>query len=303
MEGISIIIPVYNSGHYLREAVESVNVQNLTAPYEIIIVDDGSTDLVTRRALMDLAEGQNVTIIKHCNNKGAPAARNTAIRQAKYDFIFPLDSDDRIATPNETLGGVSFIQRAYDLLIADPNLDVVYSDVHMFGNGDKTYRFPPFSEKNFLERCSIWINGMHRKETSLQMGGYDETLDGVEDFAYWARMIQFVNESKNRSLKVKNTEDASYEYRKYERAPVVDHVTGWRHLIHRFPDLYGTHYPDIDLDKLPLWFSFREAQRAKGKIEIDLGEKFQIVASNQNVFARAPVAPCRQLLRILDAAK
>lgn len=92
---ISIIIPCYNDGKYIREAVSSALSQ--TYPHiEIIIVDDYSTDPYTQTILSQLAQ-EGITVIKtQSGKKGLPAARNTGIAQASGVYILPLDADDKI---------------------------------------------------------------------------------------------------------------------------------------------------------------------------------------------------------------
>src|SRR4051812_30684422 len=91
---ISIVIPCYNSGQFLPDAIESVRSYNGKHSYEIIIVDDGSTD----EATLTLLEGLSVDscVVLHQPNKGPAAARNTAIRHSKGEYILFLDSDNKI---------------------------------------------------------------------------------------------------------------------------------------------------------------------------------------------------------------
>lgn len=89
----SVIIPVYNVEEYLPKCVESVLGQVARAPFEILLVDDGSTD--GSGALCDeLAHGDDRIQVIHQPNKGASTARNTGLRAAKGEYILFLDSDD-----------------------------------------------------------------------------------------------------------------------------------------------------------------------------------------------------------------
>lgn len=88
----SIIIPVYNTALYLRQCVESVLQQTYTN-FEIILVDDGSTD--TSPELCDqLEQEDNRILVIHQANGGASVARNSALARVSGDIIFFLDSDD-----------------------------------------------------------------------------------------------------------------------------------------------------------------------------------------------------------------
>lgn len=89
----SVIIPVYNVEEYLPKCVESVLRQNASAPFEILLVDDGSTD--GSGALCDeLARGDDRIQVIHQPNKWLSAARNTGLRAASGEYVLFLDSDD-----------------------------------------------------------------------------------------------------------------------------------------------------------------------------------------------------------------
>ena len=94
MSAISVIIPVYNVEKYLNACIESVLSQSFN-DYEIILVDDGSTD--NSGALCDefAAKYDSISVI-HQENKGLGGARNTGIDAAKGSYILFLDSDDTI---------------------------------------------------------------------------------------------------------------------------------------------------------------------------------------------------------------
>ena len=89
-ELISVVIPTYNYGHFVTEAVDSVLAQTYRH-YEVVVVDDGSTD-DTRARLAPY--GDRIRYI-HQENQGLSAARNTGIRAARGGVIGLLDSDDK----------------------------------------------------------------------------------------------------------------------------------------------------------------------------------------------------------------
>ncbi|MBQ9058155.1 MAG: glycosyltransferase family 2 protein [Atopobiaceae bacterium] len=91
---VSIIMPVYNVDSYLRRSIQSVQNQTLR-DFEMIIVDDGSTD--GSAAIADRAADRDIRIdVLHTPNQGAPAARNTALKRATGEYIFFMDADDWI---------------------------------------------------------------------------------------------------------------------------------------------------------------------------------------------------------------
>ena len=98
MTKLSIIIPCYNCEKTLKEAFDSCFTQNISEQeFEIIMVDDGSSDK-TRVLMMTLASSKtNVKTFFHDKNRGGGAARNTGIKQSSGTFIFCLDSDNILA--------------------------------------------------------------------------------------------------------------------------------------------------------------------------------------------------------------
>ncbi len=116
---VSVIIPVYNTGEYLREAIDSVLAQTLDS-VETIVVDDGSTD---DSAGIIAEYGDRVTVISK-KNAGQAAARNDALKIAGGRYIYFMDSDDWIDPDT--------LERCYDLCERD-NLDFCFFDAVSFG--------------------------------------------------------------------------------------------------------------------------------------------------------------------------
>lgn len=88
---VSVIIPVYNRAATVMDAVQSVLAQTYPT-FELLIVDDGSID--NSLELISSLDDPRIRIIRHANNKGAAAARNTGIREARNQVVAFLDSDD-----------------------------------------------------------------------------------------------------------------------------------------------------------------------------------------------------------------
>lgn len=171
---ISIVIPCYNHGQYIDEAIQSVE-EYKEKNYEIIIVNDGSTDEFTNQRLKELkAKGYHVIFQ---DNQGLGATRNNAIRLAKGKYILPLDADNKIKP--------DLISKGIKILDANSSISIVYSDRQIFGNSKeivKTGRFElPFLLKgNYIDTCAVY-----RKKVWDDVGGYDETLRAWEDWDFW----------------------------------------------------------------------------------------------------------------------
>lgn len=273
--GVSVIIPTYNSVNTLKESILSVLSQNFHGNYELIVVDDASQDntqdILVEIVPMVLDAGASIKIITLAKNLGSSAARNVGLANAHYDLIMPFDADDLFLATKESPNSISFMQKAYDILESDKLTDVVFCDIRNFGAINNVHIFPEFDPKTYLEKCTIWMPGMHRKETSLAIGGWDTTLRTVQDFAYWAKMLQF-KEQQNRTLKAVRIPEPLYLYRRYpikdtnhdSALTIFNHKLGWQLLIERFPDLYRKYFPDITLQNMPEYFERNElATRSK----------------------------------------
>src|SRR5665647_114105 len=111
---VTVIIPCYNQGKFLSDTINSILIQ--TYPYfEIIIVNDGSTDVETLEVL-DQCKWDKTSIF-HIENSGVSIARNTAISHAKGKYILPLDGDDIIAP--------TYLEKAVKVLESKPDVKVI----------------------------------------------------------------------------------------------------------------------------------------------------------------------------------
>ena len=177
---ISIIIPCYNHGQYLKEAIESVELCEDKELYELIIMNDGSTDPGTVQILQQLAdEGYHVINQK---NQGLGAARNNAIRIASGEYILPLDSDNKIRP--------EYIFKSIQLLDLHPEIAMVYGDAKYFGEQSGIFKAGEFNLQklmlgNFIDACAVY-----RKSVWQSVGGYDEQMPvmGFEDWDIWLNM-------------------------------------------------------------------------------------------------------------------
>jgi glycosyltransferase involved in cell wall biosynthesis len=111
---ISVITPCYNHARYISDNILSVMAQDI--PHEHIIVNDGSTDKVEE--ILNSLNDPNIKVIHHEKNMGLCAARNTAIRAAKGEFIVPLDADDMF-TPDS-------LSVRWKVFMAFSGLDIVH---------------------------------------------------------------------------------------------------------------------------------------------------------------------------------
>ncbi len=178
MVKVSVIIPCYNQGHYLKDAVNSV-LSSTFRDYEIIIVNDGSTDDSAK--YIDALDYPNVIKINQ-PNQGVSQARNNAILRASGQYILPLDADDKISA--------SYIESAVNSLEQDKDLVIVYCDAEFFGDKQGKWNLPKFSMKCMLRSNMIFVSAFFRKEDWEKVNGYDEAMEsGLEDWEFWISIL------------------------------------------------------------------------------------------------------------------
>lgn len=175
MDLVSIIIPCYNSGATVGQTVASVQAQ--TWPnIEIIVIDDGSTDPLTREVLAGLAD---VTVVRQPNS-GLPAARNAGFRAAHGKFVLPLDADDWIDP--------EMIAVLMQAIRSAGHTGFAYCDAQLEGEASgvlqKSYNFFEQLSLNQLPYCLLMP-----KQLWAEAGGYDETMrQGYEDWEFNIRL-------------------------------------------------------------------------------------------------------------------
>jgi O-antigen biosynthesis protein len=175
---VSVVIPCYNYGKYVEEAIDSVlnqTFQNL----EIIIVDDGSTDHDTIELLRKLSKPK--TRIIRTSNQGPSAARNNGIREAKGKYICCLDADDMLKP--------TYIEKCI-ILMEEGNLDVAYSWMKEFGNSNLIWQTTEFELENLIRANCCIVSAVFKRSIWNNIGGYDETMQGYEDWDFWVNVAK-----------------------------------------------------------------------------------------------------------------
>ena len=175
---LSILIPCYNAGRYLPEALESIISYPDKDFYEIIIVNDGSTDSATI-SLLNSLEKQGYQIINQ-ENKGPAAARNAAAKNAKGKYLLLLDSDNKVRH--------NYITKGVKVLEEMPDISIIHGRPFFFGEiaSSRIFETGKFDMSkilngNYIDTCTII-----RKSAWDELEGQDaESL--VEDWELWIR--------------------------------------------------------------------------------------------------------------------
>lgn len=178
---VSIVIPCFNHGKFLPEAVASVTKIGRD-DIELIVVDDGSTDKGTVREV-DKLVAQGIKVIRQ-ENKGVAAARNVGILASRGEYLFPLDADDRLRS--------GWIDRGIGILDSDPQVGVVYGDAECFGIRTGRWHVGPFDPDRLLHTNYIHCSALYRRSVWEQNDGYDGTMpvQGAEDWDFWLGALE-----------------------------------------------------------------------------------------------------------------
>jgi glycosyltransferase involved in cell wall biosynthesis len=209
-EDVTVVIPCFNHGRFLGEAVASALGQS-GGPPRVVVVDDGSTDPATERAVAELPDG--VELVRQAN-AGPAAARNAGIERSETPLLMMLDADDRL-TPDaiDTLRGP---------LEAHDDVGYCYGVMRLFGEWSGELRFPDFDPYKLLYRSIAGASlGLIRRVAWEEAGRFDPEVGGYEDWDFTMSAL----EAGWRGLQV---DKVTLEYRKHERSGNAEHRTAYR---------------------------------------------------------------------------
>lgn len=175
---VSIVIPCYNQGAYIQETVSSVLGQTY-ANREIIIVNDGSADNSDEIIQGIISKNPEIKYISSTNG-GVSKARNTGISAATGEIILPLDADDLI--------NPEYIQLAVKEFENDPELIIVTAKGRFFGKEEGDWNLEEFSMKKMLHGNVIFCPSFFKKSDWEKIGGFDETMNHLEDWDFYIRL-------------------------------------------------------------------------------------------------------------------
>jgi hypothetical protein len=198
---VSVIIPCYNQATYLTDTINALFDQEYCA-YELIIINDGSTDNTDEIASSLAKKYSQIKYIKQ-KNSGLGAARNTGLRHSSGTYIQFLDADD-ILSPDKIMAQVN------DFL-TDPSIDISYTNYLCFDDTDREkewiYSRVKLGEdagldliKNWEKELSIPVHCFLFKKSSIEGIFFDESLPNHEDWSFHlqvaARKLKYIHTIK-----------------------------------------------------------------------------------------------------------
>ncbi len=258
---ISIITPYYNTKDYIKQTAYSV--LNQTFPYwEWIIINDGSTEEGTKETLEEISKLDSRIKIITRENKGRIETRDEAIKLAKTELIFILDSDDQI---DETM-----LECAYWSLKTNPDATWAYADMVNFDGKEflwkKVFDLEVEKRENILPVCALI-----KKQALLDVGGYGVVDKDVhEDWHLWLRLLEkkhipirmnfygfwYRNKKEGGILASINSDKQKDAHAKREIAKQADKITGDLEAIQfpiPFAPNYDTYPYKFEWDRKPIY--------------------------------------------------
>jgi glycosyltransferase involved in cell wall biosynthesis len=200
MSSVSVVIPCYNYGHFLHDAVRSVLDDQPGVDVRVLVIDDASSDDSVEVARAIAAHDERVVVSEHAANRGHIVTYNEGLLDwADGDYTVLLSADDQL-TPGA-------LHRAVDLLDVNPSVGFVYGHPLHFQHGTPLPRARTtvrgwsvwdghwWLERNFRSAHSYITSPEVVVRTSLQksVGGYDQQLPHTGDMEMWLRLATYAN--------------------------------------------------------------------------------------------------------------
>lgn len=177
---VSVVITYYNRSSVIADTIGSLEKQSFV-DFEVILVDDGSSEPNTDKVLKDLAEiDLNLTVIRQ-KNAGVAVARNVGMAKARGRYIVSLDSDDMFDP--------LYIEKCVAALEVDRTSDIATTSIKTFGVVEENIdhnKFDPFKQ---LDNNQLITSALFRREALESSTGYTSDL-GYEDWEFWITLIE-----------------------------------------------------------------------------------------------------------------
>ena len=186
MTQISVMVPVFNYGGYVTEALESVRAQTIDA-LDLVVVDDCSTDDLLAVALAWAKEQartgrfNRIVVMRNHVNCGLARTRNAGFDAAETDFVVPLDADNRLL-PEFCTRTMETLRRSCAAF--------AYTKIQCFGDHDHLIGTNAFSQMRFSQANYIDAMALVAKWAWAAVGGYTHIQHGWEDYDFWCCCVE-----------------------------------------------------------------------------------------------------------------
>lgn len=183
---LTVLMPSYNAGAFLREAVDSVLKQSYT-DFEFLIINDGSTD--DTKAILATYTDPRIRVV-HQENMGLVASLNKGIELAKGEYIARFDADD-VCYPQRLMQQMSFLEQNPEYVLIGGEADYMTEEgEHIFkfefkGYTDEEIRAEQFKDCPFIHSTVVFL-----KKAVQDVGGYNPRAITFEDHQLWKKVSE-----------------------------------------------------------------------------------------------------------------
>jgi glycosyltransferase involved in cell wall biosynthesis len=182
---ISVLMPVYNGGKYIREAIDSVLNQTFV-DFELIVVNDGSTD--DTQDQLNTYHDSRIRVFNQ-KNGGVSAALNTGLKHANARYIARFDADD-VCYPNR-------LEKQYQFMEEHPDFVLIGSDAdYMSEQGEFLFKYINIGHSNeeiqarIKDYCPfVHSSVFYRRDIIIECGSYEVNAHTFEDYFLWLKVV------------------------------------------------------------------------------------------------------------------
>jgi glycosyltransferase involved in cell wall biosynthesis len=178
---VSVVIPYYNRADTIDDTLRSLSAQSFL-DFEIIIVNDGSTDHESIEKLKQLKNKQtDIFVVVDQKNMGVAAARNTGMELARGRYIICLDSDDML--------DITYIEKCTSILETNPDLSLITSYMEIFGVVNEPFKHASYDPLVLYNDNMVITAAEFTKKSFINTGGYKSKI-GYEDWEHWLNLSE-----------------------------------------------------------------------------------------------------------------
>lgn len=182
---VTVLLPAYQAERYVREAVDSLLAQTLTA-FHLLVFDDGSTD-GTAAALADYRGEPRVQVVRRERNVGMAANLNLGLEMARTEYIARMDADDR-SHPERLARQVHYLDAHPQTVVVGTACRLIDADGAVTGTEPVLRRDADLRRGLYLASPFWHGSVVFRRGPVLAAGGYDGRWWPAEDYALWCRL-------------------------------------------------------------------------------------------------------------------
>ena len=200
---VSIVLPTYNGGKYIKESIDSILAQTYTN-WELIAVDDSSTDGTLEVLKQYESLDDRIIVIHNVINQKLPASLNIGFAKAQGKYL-TWTSDDNRYLPYALETMVRYLEEHSDAIVVRSN----YYFIDM--EGTRIGQSQEYSDYKMYRQNCFGACFLYRREVLEQVGEYDTDTFGVEDYDYWLRIL-------DKFGKIDSIDEKLYEYRRHNES-------------------------------------------------------------------------------------